>query len=343
MVAGGLPTVGDGGGLQRRRRVLCAGAALALAGAGMRAAAAPSYPSRVVRLVVPQAVGGSNDLLARLVADHLEPLLGVAVVVDNRAGASGAIGCEAVARAAPDGYTLLAASSNTHAMAPHVVERLPYDPLRDFAPIVNLASTVKLLLVAAALPPRTLGEFVAYARARPGELNYASAGVGSSQHLDTELFKGIARVDLVHVPYRGSIQGLVALRTGEVQVALNSVGAALPYLRGGEVRALAVFGGSRSPLLPDVPTASEAGLDGLDRVDLRTWTGLAAPAGTRAEVVDRLNRDANRVLAQPAVADWLRSRGLEPIGGTAEAFARQMRTDYEAWARLVRQIGLRAG
>jgi tripartite-type tricarboxylate transporter receptor subunit TctC len=322
----------------RRRAALRAVAAATLAAAGVSAAGDESYPSRPLRLVVPTTPGGTLDLLARLIGDELALAWRVPVAIDNKAGGGGVIGCEAVARAAPDGYTLLVAASNSFTIVPHVQARLPYDPFGDFAPVISIASSLACLVVAAALPVRTLAEFVTYARAHPGELNYASTGVGSAPHLNAELFKASVGINLVHIPYRGSAQVYAALRTGDVHVQFGNIGPAAPFARAGEIRVLAVFADRRSPLLPDVPTAREAGLANLDVGD---WSGLFAPAGTPSEAVVRLNAEVNRMLGEPSVSAWLQGRGLERIGGTPDAAARTIRTEYEKRAQLIRRLGIR--
>jgi tripartite-type tricarboxylate transporter receptor subunit TctC len=249
--------------LRRSRRTavaLLCGGAMWLVGS---AAADVAYPNRPIRVIVPQAPGGTVDLL-RVFAERTEATLGVAVVVDDRPGANGIIGNELAKRAAPDGYTLLAASTSTHAITPQVAANLPYDPLRDFVPVVNIAYQTKVVLVSNALGVGTVGELAALARSRPGHLNYASAGQGSSSHLDTEQLAALLGIELVHIPYRGSTQTVAALIANEVQVLLASVSAAQAAVAAGRVRALAVMAEERSPLLPNVPTMVEAGLPDLD-------------------------------------------------------------------------------
>jgi tripartite-type tricarboxylate transporter receptor subunit TctC len=315
-------------------------AALAMAvalGAGASSRAEPAYPTREIRLVVPQAPGGTTDLLARMVGEQMERRLGVPVIVDNKPGANGVIGNEAVKRAAPDGYTLLAASTSTHVMTAHVLPGLAYDPLRDFVPVANLVYQTKVVLVNASLGVSTMSEFVALVRSRPGRFNYASTGPGSSSHLDTELLAARTGLDLVQIPYRGSGQTVQAVSTNEVQVLLASVTSAQAALASNRVRALAVLADRRSPLLPDVPTLAEAGLQ---RVDVQTWIGLLAPAGTPASVVDTLNRALNAILQSPPVQAWLARQGLEAIGGSAPAFDAEMRADHAKWGKLVKDLGL---
>ena len=313
--------------------LLCALPLLCAAGQSGKAA----YPSRPIRIVVPQTAGGAVDLVARMLADRLETALGCAVFVEDRPGANGIIGTEAVKDAAPDGYTLLAASSSTHAMAPHTMTQIPYDALGDFVPIVNVAYTTKVVMVNPTLPVRTLAEFIAYARARPGVLNYGSTGRGSSTDLDVELFAADTQLKLVHVPYRGAPQANNALINNEVQLVLGSLTAALGALQSGKVRALAVVSDGRAPLLPDVPTMAEAGMPGFA---IQTWIGLVAPAGTPSRIVDKLNRTVNGVLREAAVRQWMDHLGLGVIGGSAAQFARRMGDDYLLWGDVVRRLGM---
>ena len=294
-----------------------------------------TYPS----FVVPQAAGGTADLVARMLADRLEPMLGVPIVVDDRAGAGGVIGTEIVRRAPPDGYTWLLASTATHAMAPQVLPSATFDPQRDFTAVANLAWQTKVVLVSAAVPVATLGELVAYARKRPGQLNYASTGVGSSSHLDTELLAAATGIALHHVPYRGSGQTVTAVSVDEVQVLIASVTAALPAIEAGRARPLAVLSGVRSPLLPSVPTIAEAGVPSLD---VRTWLGLVAPAGIPWAIVDELDRRIDRLLESAAVRAWFEAQGLEIATGTPTSFEALIRADVAKWGELARRLGIRA-
>jgi tripartite-type tricarboxylate transporter receptor subunit TctC len=300
---------------------------------------AESYPVRPIRLIVPQSPGGTVDLTARVFAERLRSALNATIVVENKPGAGGAIGCDFVAHAAPDGYTLLAASTNTHALLPHVQASVGYDALRDFAPIVNLVYTTSIVAVTPSLPVHTLSELIAYVRANPGKLNYPSTGVGSSDHIDTELFKSLARIDLVHIPYRGAPQTIEALVTGEVQVGLVAIGNSLGPVEAGQLRPLAVLSDQRSSLLPEVPTAAEAGLPELK---VRFWVGLVAPAGTPPEIISVLNGALQQGLGAPNVRQWIASRGLEPVGGSPSDFAEEIRVDYANWGEVIKRIGLKS-
>ncbi len=315
--------------------LLC-GSAGTLAG-GATSAATP-YPVRPIRLIVPLGPGGTVDLLSRVLGERLETMLGAPVVVENKAGANGIIGTEFAKRAAPDGYTLLAASTSTQVMTPHVVANLPYDALQDFVPVINLAYQTKVVLVSTALGVATLGELVALARSQPGKLNYASVGVGSSAHLDTEQLAALTGIELMHIPYRGSAQNIAAISANEVQVLLASVTASHTAVAAGRVRALAVMADRRSPLLPGVPTMVEAGLP---RLDVQTWIGILAPAGTPPPIVEDLNQALNRVVRSPDFRAWMEKQGLEPIGGSPEAFGAEIRADFDKWGKVTRGLGIR--
>lgn len=335
-----LPVTADVADVLRRARiaavVLLCGGVMSFASA---ACADAAYPARPIRVIVPQASGGTVDLLTRVLAERMEAALGVAVVVDARPGANGIIGNELAKRAAADGYTLLAASTATHVMTPHVVASLPYDPLRDFTPVVNLVYQTKVVLVSNALGITTLAELAALARKQPGRLNYASAGLGSASHLDTEQLAAVMGIELVHIPYRGSTQTIAALIANEVQVLLASVSAAQAAVLAGRVRALAIVANHRSPTMPTVPTIVEAGLPPLD---VQTWIGFLAPTGTPTAIVEQLNLTMNRILRSADVRGWMDKQGVESVGGTRLAFDAEIRADYEKWGKVARRLGIRA-
>ena len=297
----------------------------------------PAWPSRSLRLIVAQAPGGPPDLIARFVADPLGRSLGMPVVVDNRAGASGIIGVSAAAQATPDGYTWLIGTLSTHALVPHAGARVPYDALRDFAPAVNLFRSIKVLWVPSALPASNLVEWIRHVRARPGALNFASGGVGSSNHVDMALVMSAAGLDMVHVPYNGPSAAIAAVASGDAQAMIVSVGTGLPLAQSGRIRALAVFNDRRSPQLPDVPTAAE---QGFSTVDLSAWIGLFAPAGTPDAIVARVNADVNRILLSPEALAWADRHGMEIIGGTPAAFTATIATDYQRWGDAIRRLHL---
>ena len=318
--------------------MLMASAALALTLAA-GAAHAQDYPSRPIRIVVPTAPGGAGDSIARMLAEHLGPALRASVVVENRSGGSGVIGNELVARAPADGYTLLFATSATHVIAAYTMDRLRYDPQRDFTPVINVSYATSVMVVSSSLGVDTLREFIDYARARPQRVHYASSGVGSANHVDMEAFAAVAGISLMHIPYRGTADGYRALLMNEVQAMFGAVTSALPHVRSGKVRALAVLTDTRSPVLPEVPTLAEAGLE---NVDVRKWLGLLAPAGTPPEVVTRLNRALNEILRDPEVRAWMDRQGLEGIGGTPDDFDRVLRADFVKWGDMLRRLDLRS-
>jgi tripartite-type tricarboxylate transporter receptor subunit TctC len=321
------------------RRALGASAALLLALlVGAAHAQVRDYPSRTIRIIVPSAHGGAGDSLARYIGDRLASALRTPVTIENRPGASGLIGNDYAMHAAPDGYTLLFATSATHVITAFTMERLPYDPQRDFTPVINVVYATSVLVVSSALPVTTLREFIDYARSRPHALYYASSGVGSANHVDTEVFRAVADIPLIHIPYRGTADGYRALIADEVQLMFGAVTSALPHVQAGSVRALAVLTAERSPVLPDVPTLSEAGLPG---VDVRKWLGLVAPAGTPPEIVARLNRALNGILRESEVRAWMDRQGLEVAAGAPEDFDRALRADLIKWEETVRKLGLR--
>ncbi|MEO6749249.1 MAG: tripartite tricarboxylate transporter substrate-binding protein [Casimicrobiaceae bacterium] len=326
--------------IRRRGAFAAAIAACCIALCGAAASAAPlddAYPSRPIHIMVPDGAGGSVDLVTREIAARLQTGLGQPVIVENRAGAGGAIGAEIARAAAPDGYYLLASSSATNTIVPHVQSTARYDGVRDFEPIANIAWTTKVLVVNPALPVHTLREFIDYAKARPGVLNYASTGAGSSAQLDNEMFCALAGVRVVEIPYRTVGEQTAAVMANHVQVNINSIKQTLGAVREGSLRALAVISSKRSPLMPDVPTMAEAGLPGYD---FRTWSGLSAPLHTPAPVIAKLNAAVNKALEDPLLRTWLRDRGLVPIGGSAEAFRATLVDDDAHWKREVERLGI---
>ena len=300
-------------------------------------AADDPWPSRTVRIIVAQAPGGPPDLIARFLAETLGRVLGVPVVAENRPGASGIIGVNAAARATPDGYTLLIGTLSTHALVPHA-NAVPYDSVRDFAPIVNLFRSIKVLWINSSLPVHTAGEWIAYASARPGALNYASGGVGSSNHIDMELLNSATGLDVLHVPYNGPSAAIASVASGDAQAMIVSIGTGLPLAQSGRIRPLVVFGNRRSALLPDVPIGAE---QGLARVDISAWIGLMAPAGTPEPVVARVNADVGGILQLPESVAWANRQGLEIIGGSPAVFADTLEADFRRWGDIVHRLRLR--
>jgi len=315
------------------RYVLAALAALLL-----NPALAQIYPSKPVRLIVPFAAGGGNDNVARLVGKRLSDSLGQPVVVDNRPGAGGVVGAELAAKAAPDGYTLFLGGVGSHAINPNLHEKLPYDPVRDFAPIELLAQAPLVLVVHPSVPARDIAEFIAYARAHPGKLNFASNGNGSSSQLAAVMFGSMAGVDMVHVPYKGLSPALTDLLSGQVQLMFSSVVAILPHIKAGKLRGLATTGAKRLASLPELPTLAESGLPGYEA---SSWYGILAPAGTPRDIVMKLNAELSKALEQPEVKNSLLAEGAEPAGGSPEAFAAHIRAEKERLGKLIRDAKIR--
>ena len=295
-----------------------------------------AYPAKPVTLVVPFPAGGALDIVARALAEEMRKHLGQTVVVDNRAGAGGTVGSGQVARAAPDGYTILLGSVATHAIAPGVYRNMSYDALKDFAPITQVTASPLLLASSATLNVKSLPELLAMARAQPGKLNYASTGNGTAVHLAGAMLQSAARLDVVHVPYKGGPQAVTALISGESAYMVVNVELVLPQVQAGRARALAVTGNRRLAALPDVPTMGEAGLAG---VDASTWFGLFAPAGTPKDVVDRLQRDAASALR--TLKESFAKQGDEAIGSTPDEFAAHVRAEHAKWGKVIKDLGLK--
>jgi tripartite-type tricarboxylate transporter receptor subunit TctC len=301
-------------------------------------AGAQSWPAKPVRIVVPYPAGGSGDIVARAVAQKMSEGLGQQFIVDNRAGAGGNIGTEAVARSPADGYTLLLATDIQFAISPALGMKLPYDPVRDFEP-VSLVAFVDLVLAAhPSLGVATMQDLLRVARQQPGKINYASTGPGSTHHLSIELLKSMGGFDVTHVPYKGSSQALPDLISGQVQLMQLGVPQTLPHLKAGRVRALGVSATKRLPALPDVPTVAEQGFPGYEANN--SWC-LFAPAGTPADIVRRLHAEVSRVVALPDVKERFLATGLDPVGSTPAELSARMKADHEKWSRLVQRIGLK--
>ena len=317
------------------RRIVLSLAALALAAS----AAAQPYPTRPIRIIVPSTPGGSVDMLARTVGARLGERWGQQVVVDNRSGAGGVIAGELTAKAAPDGYTLIMATISSMATNVSLTRNLPYDPLRDFAPVTHVASQQIVLLANAGFAAKTVGELIALAKAKPGQIAFATAGNGTGGHLAGELLKILAGIDLTHIPYKGSAPALVDVISGQVALTPISINTALPPIKSGRVRALAVSGAHRSPALPDTPTMIEAGVKGYESY---TWYGLLAPKATPRAVVMKLNAETVSILKLPDVRERLLADGAEPVGNTPEEFGAFIRAEIDKWGRVIKAAGLRA-
>jgi len=307
----------------------------ALCFSGLAQAQAP-FPSKPIRLIVTSPSGGSNDILNRTLGARLSENFGQPVLIDNRPGASGFVAAEMVAKSPPDGYTLLAATEATLVTNPLFFPKVPYDPERDFAPVTIAVEVSYVLLVHPSVPAKTVEELIALARSKPGQLNYASSGNGSSFHLGMELFKRMAGVDIVHVPFKGSALSVNAMLAGVVQIMLNGTPNGVPLAKSGKLRALAVAGARRSPLAPDLPTIAESGLPDYE---MSGWFGTVAPAGTPPPVIARLNREYLRVLRSPELRERLEGYGFEVVGNTPEEFASRMREDARRLARVIRESG----
>jgi tripartite-type tricarboxylate transporter receptor subunit TctC len=298
-------------------------------------AAAQDYPARPIRVVVPFSPGGAVDGPMRIIADQLSKRLGVGVIVDNRPGAGATIGSEAVAKAPPDGYTLLLASQ-TNAISATLYPKLAYDPIEDFAPISLIGREPGVVVVHPSLPVKTLQEFIAYVKARPGQIDFASSGNGSGQHLFTALLASMTGMKMNHVPYRGSGQATTDLIAGTVQMAIPGTAGMVGHVKAGRLRALAVTGAGRSPQLPDVPTVIESGVPGYEAY---VWMGLLAPKGTPAPIVDRLHRELTQVLATSEVKSYMATAGIEIVGSTPAEFGTFFRSEKERWAKVIHETG----
>jgi len=296
------------------------------------------YPSKPVRLIVPFAPGGGNDTVARAIAEQLSTSLRQPVIVDNRAGAGGILGAEFAAKSSPDGYTLFLGGVGSHAVNPNLHTKLPYDPIKDFVPITLIASAPSVLVVHPSVPANTIQEFAALVKANPGKLNYASNGNGSSAQLAAAMYESMAGVQMVHVPYKGLAPALVDLLGGEVQAMFSSIVAIIPYIRARRLRALAVTGKNRCPLLPNVPTLAESGLPGYEA---GSWYGILAPAGTPRDIVMKLNAEIVKALKQPNVHERFASEGAEVIGSTPEEFAARIKAELARMGKVIRDSGIR--
>jgi len=315
------------------------GAALIATFTPPTSAAEGKYPDRPIRYVVPFAPGGPTDILSRAFAEPLSNALGTPVVVDNRGGAGGVVGTEIVARAAPDGYTLMIGHVGTHAINPALYGKVNYDPVRDFQPITQVATWPLALSVHPSVPAKNLKELIALARAKPGTLNFASAGTGGPTHLAAELFKSGAKIDIVHVPYKGNAAALTDLVSGQVQMMFSNLLTSGPFIKAGKLRALAVSTGKRSASAPDIPTVAEAGVPGYD---MTPWYGVLAPAGLPRPLLTRLNGELVRIVASPELRDRFGSQGIDLVSSTPEAFAALIRAEIPRWKAIVKESGARA-
>lgn len=318
-------------------------AALATALAGLclsgAAQAADAYPNKPIRLIVPFAAGGTTDIVARVVAEGLGRELGQAVVVENRGGGGGSIGADALARSAPDGYTLGVATVSTMATNPATNPKTPYNPLKDFAPITNMVNVPNVLTVNPAVPAKSVAEFVALLKANPGKYSYASSGAGGIGHLDGELFKSLTQTDMVHVPYRGSGPALNDVIAGQVNAQFDNLPSSMPHIQAGKLRALAIAAPKRLPALPDVPTFAEGGLPEMDNM---AWYGLVAPAGTPQAVIDRIHDATVKALKDPKIVQRLADGGSLVDGNTPAEYAAQIKRELELRQRIAKERNIQS-
>ncbi|MBA3504909.1 MAG: tripartite tricarboxylate transporter substrate binding protein [Betaproteobacteria bacterium] len=320
------------------RRVVGIATAVALAALSATpfAGAQATYPTKPIRIVVPFPAGGTTDILARAVAQRLSETLGQPAVVDNRPGAGGNIGAELVAKAPADGHTLLMGTVGTHAINASLYSKMPYDHVRDFAPIILVAGVPNVLVVHPSVPVGSVKELIAYAKANPGKLNFASSGSGTSIHLAGELFKTMAGVQMAHVPYKGSAPAVTDLLGGQVQLMFDNLPSALPHIKAGKLKALAVTSATRAAALPDVPTIAESGLAGFDAT---SWFGLLAPAGTPQPIIARLNNEVAKWLASAEAKEKMAGLGANTAGHSTDEFVRHIAAETSKWAKVVKESG----
>lgn len=298
---------------------------------------AQGYPTKPVKMIVPYAAGGTTDVLARIMADKLTQGLGQTVVIEYKPGAGGTIGADAAAKSPADGYTMVMGAPGSHSTATSLYAKLPYDPVKDFAPIVHVANVPNSIVVHPSLAVKSVPELIAYAKARPGELTYGSAGTGATTHLTGELFALLANVKLTHIPYKGSGQAMVDLLGGQIQMMFENLPGAATQIRAGKIRGLAVTSLRRSAAFPDLPAVSET-LPGFEVV---AWFALFAPAGTPAAIVARLNAESNKALSLAEVREKIAAAGSDPIGGTSDELARFLANDIAKWTRVTREAGIK--
>ena len=319
-------------------RFALASVLLAAVAASCNAFAADAYPAKPIRWVIPYPPGGPVDVVARPVAQKLTEAWGQPIVLDARPGAGTIIGSEMVAKSAPDGYTLLLTSAG-HAVVPSIYSKLPFDTAKDFTPLSQFVSGPFILAVHPSVPAKTVRELIAFAKPRAGQILYASAGTGSVNHMSGELFKTMARIDIVHVPYKGGAPATIDLVGGHVAMMFHSIVGVFPYVKTGRLRALAVTTPKRSVLVPDIPNMAEAGLPGFE---VETWYGALGPAGLPRDIVDKLSREFDRILKLPEMSERFHSQGVEPTGGAPEQFGARIASDIAKWAKVAKESGARA-
>jgi len=301
---------------------------------------AQEYPTKPIRLIVPFAPGGPTDIMSRAISERITARLGQQLVVDNRAGAGGSIGSELAARSAPDGYTMLLGHIGTHAINTSLYSRIGYDPVKDFAPITMIATLPLGLFVNASVPAHSVKDLVALAKAKPGSLNFGSAGSGGPTHMAGEMLKSMGHIDIVHVPYKGNAASLTDLVAGRVQMMFSNLLTAGPHARAGKLRAIAISSGKRSPQAPELPTIAESGVPGYD---LTPWYGVLFPAGTPRPIVMRLNQEIGGILTTPEMVERFRTQGIDLVTSTPEAFAALIKSEIPKWRKVVKDSGATAG
>ncbi|NYT62063.1 tripartite tricarboxylate transporter substrate binding protein [Alcaligenaceae bacterium] len=303
------------------------------------AAWSQGYPTKAVHIVVPFAAGGGSDILARTVAQKLSGALGQSVVVENKSGAGGNLGTDFVAKAAPDGYTIVMGVSGPIAVNPSLFGNLPFDPIRDFAPITQAVAVTNMLVVRSDMPVNNLRELIEYGKQNPGKLSAGTGGVGTTGHMASELFKSSAKIDMIVVPYRGAAPAVVDVLGGQVSMVFEGIASTLPYVRSGKLKAIAVTTSARSSLMPDVPTMAESGLPGYEASN---WYGFLAPAQTPKPIVERLHKEIAKILSEPETKEKLATLGAEVIANTPEEFSQNIKADIETWRQVVAKTGAKS-
>ncbi|WP_240939276.1 tripartite tricarboxylate transporter substrate binding protein [Diaphorobacter sp. HDW4A] len=321
-----------------KRHLLRQAAVLCLAAGSVAAFAQAAYPAKPVRIIVPYPAGGTTDIIARIAANQLTERLKQSFIVENKAGASGAIGSQAVAQAAPDGYTLVMATASSHGINSALQKSLPYDAVKDFAPITVVANTPNIIVANPSVPVKSLGELIALAKAQPGKINFGSTSAGGSPHMSAELLKMMAGIDMTHVPYKGAAPMLTDLIGGQVQIGFDNLPSTIGFVKSGKVRPLAVTTAKRWPGAPDIPTVAESGVPGYE---VSGWFGLLAPAGTPKEVLNKIQSTIAEAVKSPEVAKQLNDLGAEPVANKPEVFAQEIRDDVEKWRKVVKTTGVK--